>query len=163
MLPSQSEDVHHELELVVVIGDGGRHILEAEVMNHVAGFALGLDLTARDIQARSKANKGPWSIAKGFDTFAPLGPITPASEIVDPQSLTIQLNVNGEVRQKGTTDHMIFPVAKLISFLSSVFTLETGDLIYTGTPEGVGPIHEGDMLEATGTGLQPLRVTVAAE
>ena len=163
ILPSQSNEVHHELELVVVIGEGGRHIPETEALNHVAGYALGLDVTARDLQAISKANEGPWSIAKGFDTFAPLGPLTPASNISDPQSLTIELKVNGEVRQHGSTAHMIFPVARLVSFLSSVFTLEKGDLIYTGTPEGVGPIKDGDVLEATGTGLGPLRVNVVAE
>ena len=163
VLPHQSNDVHHELELVAVIGEGGRHIAESEALNHVAAYALGLDLTARDLQAKSKANKGPWSIAKGFDTFAPLGPLTAASEITDPQSLTIELKVNGEARQHGSTAHMIFPVARLISFLSSVFTLEKGDLIYTGTPEGVGPIRDGDVLEATGAGLKPLCVDVVAE
>ncbi len=163
VLPRQSTDIHHELEVVVVIGEGGRHVSEADALNHVAAYALGLDLTARDLQAKSKANKGPWSIAKGFDTFAPLGPLTAPSEIADPQNLTIELKVNGDVRQRGTTDHMIFPVTKLISYLSSVFTLETGDLIYTGTPEGVGPIHDGDVLEATGTGMQPLKVTVWRE
>ena len=163
VLPRRSDDVHHELELVVVIGEGGKHIAELDALDHVAAYALGLDLTARDLQAKAKANKGPWSIAKGFDTFAPLGPLTPASEITDPQSLTIELKVNGEVRQHGTTADMIFPVAELISYVSSVFTLEKGDLIYTGTPEGVGPIHDGDVLEATGTGLKPLRVNVALE
>ncbi len=163
VLPRQSADVHHELELVAVIGEGGRHVAEADALGHVAAYALGLDLTARDLQARAKASKGPWSVAKGFDTFAPLGPLTPASEIADPQTLTIRLAVNGETRQEGTTDRMIFPVAKLIAYLSSVFTLEPGDLVYTGTPEGVGPIRDGDRLEATGTGLRPLRVTVEAE
>ena len=163
VLPRQSEDVHHELELVAVIGMGGRHIAEADALNHVAAYALGLDLTARDLQAKAKANKGPWSIAKGFDTFAPLGPLTPASAIADPQALTIALTINGEVRQQGTTDHMIFPVARLVSFLSGVFTLEPGDLIYTGTPEGVGPLAGGDRLEATGTGLEPLTVSVRRE
>ncbi|NNF59616.1 MAG: fumarylacetoacetate hydrolase family protein [Rhodothermaceae bacterium] len=161
-LPRQSADVHHELELVAVIGTGGRHIAEADALGHVAAYALGLDLTARDLQARAKANKGPWSVAKGFDTFAPLGPLTPAEQVGDPQALTITLTINGEVRQQGTTDHMIFPVARLVSYLSSVFTLEPGDLIYTGTPEGVGPLHDGDRLEATGTGLEPLVVTVQA-
>ena len=163
ILPSQSTEVHHELELVVVIGEGGRHIPETEALNHVAAYALGLDLTARDLQAKAKADKGPWSIAKGFDTFAPLGRLTPASEITDPQALTIELKVNGEVQQHGKTAQMIFPVAGLVSYLSSVFTLEQGDLIYTGTPEGVGPIHDGDVLEATGTGLKALLVNVVAE
>jgi 2-keto-4-pentenoate hydratase/2-oxohepta-3-ene-1,7-dioic acid hydratase in catechol pathway len=163
VLPRQSADVHHELELVAVIGARGRHIAEADALRHVAAYALGLDLTARDLQAQAKASKGPWSVAKGFDTFAPLGPLTPASEIADPQALTIELRVNGDVRQHGTTAHMIFPIARLVSYLSSVFTLEPGDLIYTGTPEGVGPIRDGDRLEAMGTGLKPLTVTARAE
>ncbi|MDX1420879.1 MAG: fumarylacetoacetate hydrolase family protein [Rubricoccaceae bacterium] len=163
VLPRQSEDVHHELELVAVIGTGGKHIAESDALDHVAAYALGLDLTARDLQARSKASKGPWSVAKGFDTFAPLGPLTPAGQIPDPQALTLELRVNGEVRQHGTTDHMIFPLARLVAYLSSVFTLEPGDLVFTGTPEGVGPVHAGDRLAATGTGLHPLAVTAVAE
>lgn len=159
-IPSQSNDVHHELELVVVIGGRGKHIPEEQALDHVAGYALGVDFTARDIQAKAKANKGPWSIAKGFDTFAPLGTITTASEVSDVQNLAIELKVNGEVRQSGTTANMIFPVAKLISYLSSVFTLEKGDLIYTGTPEGVGPVRSGDVLEATGGGLPNLTVSI---
>ncbi len=163
VLPRQSSDVHHEVELVVVIGRGGKHVSEGEALGHVAAYALGLDLTARDLQARAKAEKGPWSVAKGFDTFAPLGPLTPAAEIADPQALTISLRVNGELRQEGTTAHMIFPVARLVSYLSSIFTLEPGDLVYTGTPEGVGPVRPGDRLGATGTGLAPLVVTAMGE
>ena len=163
VLPRQSNDVHHELELVVVIGKEGRHIPEADALDHVAGYALGIDFTARDIQAEAKANKGPWSIAKGFDTFAPLGPITPARQVADVQNLDIELTVNGEIRQAGSTSNMIFSVSKLISFLSTVFTLEKGDLIYTGTPEGVGPVQDGDVLEASGTKLHPLSVSVVGE
>ena len=158
-LPRQSDDVHHELELVAVIGTGGRDIPEADALAHVGAYALGLDLTARDLQSVAKSKKGPWSIAKGFDTFAPLGPLTDAAEIPDPQSLEIALTVDGEERQRGTTDLMVFSVARIVSFLSSVFTLEPGDLVYTGTPEGVGPVHDGAVLRATGTGLQPLTVT----
>jgi len=163
VLPRQSDDVHHELELVAVIGEGGRHIPEADALGHVAAYALGLDLTARDLQAEAKAKKGPWSIAKGFDTFAPLGPLADAASVGDPQGLEIALSINGEERQRGTTDHMVFSVARIVSFLSSVFTLEPGDLIYTGTPEGVGPVHDGDRLEATGTSLPPLSVTARRE
>ena len=160
VLPSQSDDVHHELELVVVIGVEAKDVSEADALEVVAGYALGLDLTARDLQAQAKAKKGPWSIAKGFDTFAPLGPITAASEVGDPQALEIALEVDGDERQRGTTDHMVFSVARIVSFLSSVFTLEPGDVIYTGTPEGVGRIEDGDTLRATGTGLEDLTVTV---
>lgn len=163
VLPRQSADVHHEVEFVVVMGKGGKHIAESRALGHVAAYALGLDLTARDLQAKAKAEKGPWSVAKGFDTFAPLGPLTPAEQVPDPQALTIALRVNDELRQEDTTDHMIFPVARLIAYLSSVFTLEPGDLLYTGTPEGVGPVRPGDRLEATGTGLAPLVVSAVAE
>ncbi len=164
VLPRQSADVHHELELVAVIGTGGRHIAEADALGHVAAYALGLDLTARDLQAQAKASKGPWSIAKGFDTFAPLGALLDAAAVPDPQDVRIALAVNGETRQSGTTADMLTPVARLVAFLSSVFTLEPGDLIYTGTPAGVGPVRAGDRLVATGShGLPTLSVTVRAE
>ena len=164
VLPRQSDDVHHELELVAVVGTGGRHIAESDALSHVAAYALGLDLTARDLQAAAKANKGPWSIAKGFDTFAPLGPLVSAADVPDPQSVRITLTVNGETRQDGTTADMLTPVAGLVAFLSSVFTLEPGDLIYTGTPQGVGPVNPGDRLVATGShGLPTLSVTARAE
>ena len=159
VLPRQSADVHHELELVAVIGTGGKDIAQADALGHVAAYALGLDLTARDLQAEAKSKKGPWSVAKGFDTFAPLGPLAAAADVGDPQALEIALAVNGDERQRGTTDRMVFPVARIVAYLSSVFTLEPGDLVYTGTPEGVGPVQDGDRLEATGTGLPPLRVT----
>ena len=163
VLPRQSQDVHHELELVAVVGTAGRHVAEADALAHVAAYALGLDLTARDLQAKAKAEKGPWSIAKGFDTFAPLGPLVSAEALGDPQAVHIRLTVNGETRQDGTTADMLFSVARIVSFLSSVFTLEPGDLIYTGTPAGVGPVRPGDGLVAPGTGLPALTVTARAE
>ena len=159
VLPRQSSDVHHELELVAVIGTEGKDIAEADALDHVAAYALGIDVTARDVQAEAKAKGRPWSAAKGFDTFAPLGPLAAAADVGDPQALELALTVDGEVRQRGTTDLMIFSVARIVADLSTVFTLEPGDLIYTGTPEGVGPIHDGARLEATGTGLPPLTVT----
>lgn len=162
-LPEQSQDVHHEVELVAVIGTGGKHIPEAEALQHVDGYAVGLDMTARDIQSAAKARRHPWSVAKGFDTFAPLGGFVAASEVDDPQMLDIQLTVNGTRRQLGHTRDMIFSVAHLVAFCSSIFTLEPGDLLYTGTPEGVGPVQPGDVLEATVTGLPTLRVTVEPE
>ena len=158
-LPRQSQDVHHEVELVAVIGTGGKDIAEADALDHVAGYALGLDLTARDLQRKAKDAGKPWSVAKGFDTFAPLGPIAAADSLGDVQALGIELKVNGEVRQSGNTGQMLFPIARLVALLSEVFTLEPGDLIYTGTPEGVGPVRDGDVLEATGDGLAPLTVT----
>lgn len=162
-IPQASSEVHHEVELVAVIGTGGKHIAAEDALNHVAGYAIGLDMTARDIQAGAKERRHPWSVAKGFDTFAPLGPIVPASEVADPQQLTLGVSVNGETRQHGSTEHMIFSVAELIAYCSSVFTLEPGDLLYTGTPEGVGPVEAGDVLEATFSAGPGLSVHVEKE
>ena len=160
VLPAMTSDVHHEVELVVVIGPGGRNIKESEALDHAMAYAVGLDMTARDLQSEAKKKGRPWSVAKGFDTFAPLGPLVPADKVANPQALTISLNVNGMVRQHGHTGDMIFSVASLISYCSRVFTLEPGDLLYTGTPEGVGPVTPGDQLEAGCTGLPSLTVTV---
>ena len=160
VLPAMTSDVHHEVELVVLVGPGGSNIRESEALDHVMAYAVGLDMTARDLQSEAKKKGRPWSIAKGFDTFAPLGPLVPAEEVTDPQALTLSLKVNGMVRQHGHTRDMIFTVAQLISFCSRVFTLEQGDLLYTGTPEGVGPVVAGDQLEAACTGLPLLTVTV---
>lgn len=161
ILPSQSKNVHHEVELVAVIGQGGRHIDRDDALDHVAAYAVGLDMTARDVQSAAKERRHPWSVAKGFDTFAPLGPLTPADQVGDPQDLEIAVTVNGETRQHGHTQHMIFPVAELVHYCSQIFTLAPGDLIYTGTPEGVGPVAAGDQVRATLTGCAPLQVRVA--
>jgi 2-keto-4-pentenoate hydratase/2-oxohepta-3-ene-1,7-dioic acid hydratase in catechol pathway len=160
VLPPASRDVHHEVELVAVIGTGGKNIPQSEALDHVDAYAVGLDMTARDLQGEAKKGGRPWSVAKGFDTFAPLGSIEPAASIADPQDLAIRLTVNGAERQSASTRDMIFPVAELVAYCSRIFTLMPGDLIYTGTPEGVGPVQDGDELEATVTGLPPLRVTV---
>lgn len=160
VLPGQSKDVHHEVELVAVIGKGGRNIPKEEALNHVAAYAVGLDMTARDIQSAAKERRHPWSVAKGFDTFAPLGLLTPADQVGDPQALTVEVRVNGETKQKGDTRDMIFPIAELVAFTSSIFTLEPGDLIYTGTPDGVGPVQDGDVLDARVTNCAPLHVNI---
>lgn len=160
-LPPQSQEVHHEVELVAAIGDGGKNIPPDEALSHVAGYAVGLDMTARDLQTMAKERRHPWSVAKGFDTFAPLGPLTDAASIQDPQALTLRLTVSGEVRQEARTRDMIFPVEALVHYCSQIFTLNPGDLIYTGTPSGVGPVRDGDVLEATATGCKSLRVSVS--
>lgn len=160
VLPAASQDVHHEVELVVLIGTKGKAIAEADALRHVAGYAVGLDMTARDIQAAAKKKGHPWSVAKGFDSFAPLGAFAAAREVGDVQDLAIELRINGDVRQQGTTRDMIFSVAHLIAYCSTIFTLEPGDLLYTGTPEGVGPVQPGDELVARVTGLPELRVRV---
>ena len=159
-LPPQSQEVHHEVELVAVIGKEGKNISRDEVLDHVAAYAVGLDMTARDLQATVKEQRHPWSVAKGFDTFAPLGPLTSAAAVEDPQDLRIRLSVNGEVRQNASTRRLLFPVGELVQYCSQIFTLSPGDLLYTGTPSGVGPVADGDELEATATGLKPLRVSV---
>lgn len=160
VLPGVSGDVHHEVELVVVVGRGGRSIPESEALSHVAGYAVGLDMTARDLQARAKEKGHPWAVAKGFDSFAPLGPVVAAGSVPDPQALDLELRVNGEVRQAGTTADMIFPVRTLIAHCSNIFTLEPGDLVFTGTPEGVGAVRAGDVLHARIAGWPTLTVTV---
>ncbi len=163
LLPERSREVHHEVELVAVIGVGGKRIPVEKALDHVDAYAVGLDMTARDLQAAAKRKGLPWSVAKGFDTFAPLGPLVDAGHIHDAQDLEIRLEVNGEVRQHGHTRDMMFSVAQLVSYCSEIFSLMPGDLIYTGTPEGVGPVHAGDTLEAHITGFPPLRVKVRRE
>lgn len=158
VLPGASSDVHHEVELVVRIARQGKSILREQAMSFVEGYAVGLDLTARDIQAEAKKKGYPWSVAKGFDTFAPLGAFSPVSDIKNPHALDISLSINGNVRQSGNTRDMIFDIPFLIEYLSGIFTLMPGDLIYTGTPEGVGPVEDGDELEAKISGLPVLNV-----
>lgn len=159
-LPSQSNDVHHEVELVAVIGREGRHISTDQALEHVAAYGVGLDMTARDLQAEAKEKRHPWSVSKGFDTFAPLGPLTAADAFGDPQDVTLQLRRNGELQQDASTRHMMFSVADLVAYCSQIFTLEPGDLIYTGTPSGVGPVEDGDVLHASVSGGESLEVSV---
>lgn len=148
LLPVQSSDVHFESEVVVLIGAGGKNIARTQALQHVAGYGIGIDVTARDLQSRAKEKSHPWTIAKGFDTFAPVSAFVPTPEVPDPQRLTFRLWINGEKRQDGNTANMLFPVADLIAYLSTIFTLSPGDLIFTGTPEGVGRLNEGDRLRA---------------
>ena len=159
-LPPYSHDVHHEVELVVVIGNGGRNIPRTSAIDHVAGYAVGLDMTLRDVQADAKKKGLPWTVAKGFDTSAPLSHAAEKLAVPDPGNLSFSLAVNKEVRQRGNTRDMIFPVDALIAYLSGVFTLEPGDLIFTGTPEGVGPVRHGDLLTAELETLTRLEVHV---
>ncbi|NGP88551.1 fumarylacetoacetate hydrolase family protein [Fodinibius halophilus] len=160
-LPPQSDNVHHEVEMVAAIGKEGKNIPEKEALSYVAGYAVGIDVTARDIQQRAKDNAHPWAVAKGFDTFAPLGPFVPANTIEDPQNVELQIDVNGECRQSDNTKLMIFPVAKLVHYLSTIFTLQPGDLIFTGTPKGVSPLKAGDTIKAVlGDDLSKLTIAV---
>jgi 2-keto-4-pentenoate hydratase/2-oxohepta-3-ene-1,7-dioic acid hydratase in catechol pathway len=145
----------------VAIGTGGKNIPVESALSHVAGYAIGLDMTARDIQTSLKTKSHPWELAKGLDTFAPLGMFVDAASIPDPSNLKLELRVNGDVRQSGTTADMLNTIPSLISFLSSYFTLTPGDLIFTGTPAGVSAVQDGDVLEAVlGDGLSTLTVGV---
>ncbi|KAJ2721358.1 hypothetical protein GGI07_004028 [Coemansia sp. Benny D115] len=140
--------VHHEVELGVVIGKKARDVSAANAFEHVAGYALALDLTARNLQDEAKKKGLPWSAAKGFDTFTPVGPFIPASNIPDPHNVRLWIDVAGQIRQNGTTDAMIFQIPQLIEHVSRIMTLEVGDLLLTGTPKGVGPIVPGDRVVA---------------
>jgi len=155
LLPPQSQQVEHEAELVVVIGRRGKNILPEQAREYIFGYTVGNDVTARDLQR----SDGQWTRAKGFDTFCPFGPWIDTE--FDPSDAVITCRVNGQLRQMGSTREMVFSVPTLIAFISSVMTLEPGDLIFTGTPAGVGPLQEGDVVEVEIEGLGKLRNPVA--
>ena len=160
VIPRISSDVHHEVELVVVIGQRARHVRRERAYENIEGYAVGLDMTLRDVQAEAKRNGLPWTVAKGFDTSAPLSPFVVPQEVPDPHNLDISLRVNGILRQHSNTRQMLFRVEEMISYISTVFTLEPGDMIFTGTPEGVGQVIPGDILEAVLGSVGTLTVTV---
>ncbi len=160
--PSLTTNLHHELELVVAIGQGGRDIPVAQALDHVYGYAMGLDLTRRDLQDDMKQHRRPWCISKGFDQSAPLGPITPAAQVPQVQQMAIRLDVNGTVRQSGSTDQMIWNVAEIIAQASQAWALQPGDLIFTGTPAGVGAVVPGDVLTVWSEGLTPFTLRIGA-
>jgi len=159
--PPQSSDLHHEIELVVAIGKGGSFIAEAAALDHVLGYAAGLDMTRRDLQAEAKKKGRPWDMAKGFDQSAPIGTIAPAAEIGHPQAGAITLSVNGEVRQSGDLSEQIWRVAEAIACLSTFVALAPGDLIMTGTPAGVSAVERGDVLEGRIAGVGSVRTSIA--
>lgn len=142
-LPSLSQNVHYEGEIVVAIGKTGKNISPLDALNYIAGIGCGIDLTARDLQHHAKTNGLPWSIAKGFDGFAPISSFK-SKENFDLEKLTFELLVNNNIRQNGIISDLIFSIPELISYLSSICTLYPGDLIFTGTPEGVGKVNKGD-------------------
>jgi 2-keto-4-pentenoate hydratase/2-oxohepta-3-ene-1,7-dioic acid hydratase in catechol pathway len=150
LLPPQSERVDYEGELVAVIGSRLRNVSAADALRGVSGYCCGNDVTARDLQAKD----GQWTRAKGFDTFCPLGAVVSG---VDPSDLEIITRVNGEVRQQARTSQLITPVGELLAFISRVMTLEPGDAVFTGTPAGVGPLQEGDVVEVSVQGVGVLR------
>ena len=160
VIPPLSHELHYEAEMVVVMGNDGKDIPEARALSHVYGYAVGLDMTLRDLQFEAKKNGLPWSVAKGFDTSAPVSEVVTRDRINDPHSLQLTLQVNGRTRQNASTGDMIFRIEKVIAFLSQIFTLERGDLIFTGTPEGVGEVKSGDTLVAELTSVGTLSVSV---
>ncbi|XP_044498165.1 probable acylpyruvase FAHD1, mitochondrial [Mangifera indica] len=160
-VPHPLESLHHEVELAVVIGKKARDVPESTAMDYVGGYALALDMTAREIQSAAKSAGLPWTVAKGQDTFTPISAVLPKSALLDPDNVELWLKVDGEVRQKGSTKDMIFKIPYLISHISSIMTLLEGDVILTGTPPGVGPVKAGQKITAGITGLLDVHFDVA--
>lgn len=163
VLPEMSKRVEHEVELAVIMGKRAKNVPEEDAMDHVFGYTILLDITARDIQAEAKKRGLPWSVSKGFDTFAPVGPRIALRDEINPYNLDIWLKVNGELRQRGNTSDMLFKIPRLIAYISNIMTLEPGDIIATGTPKGVGPIEDGDVIEAYVEGIGTLVEKVRRE
>jgi fumarylpyruvate hydrolase len=159
--PSLTHNLHHEIELVVAIGTGGQNIPVAQAEQHIFGYAVGLDMTRRDLQNAMKAQGRPWCIGKGFDHSAPIGPITLADDVPHIQQATISLSVNGVQRQHSQVNQMIWNVAETIAQLSNAWELQAGDLIYTGTPAGVGAVVPGDSLNGSISGLSTIELKVS--
>jgi len=158
--PSLTKNLHHEIELVVAISKGGKNIRAADALNHVYGYAVGLDMTRRDLQNEMKKQGRPWEIGKSFEESAPIGPITPAAQAGDIANAAIWLQVNGQDRQRSNVSKLIWNIGEFIEYMSAAWTLQPGDLIYSGTPEGVGAVVEGNTLVGGIDGLETLRVTV---
>jgi fumarylpyruvate hydrolase len=159
--PPLTKDFHHEIELVAAIGTGGKNIKAADAKKHIFGYAVGLDMTRRDLQGEMKKQGRPWCIGKAFDQSAPIGPIVPAAQAGDIENAEISLQVNGQDRQRSTVAKLIWNIAETIEHLSAAWELQPGDLIYTGTPEGVAAVVSGDTLVGRVAGLPELRVKVA--
>ena len=156
--PSLTKNLHHEIELVVAIGKGGKNIQAADAMKHIYGYAVGLDMTRRDLQNDMKKQGRPWCIGKGFDHSAPIGPITPAAVAGDVAHAEIYVQVNGQDRQRSHVSQLIWNIAETIEHVSAAWALQPGDLIYTGTPEGVGAVVAGDTMVGAVSGLGELKV-----
>ncbi|GHB40849.1 fumarylacetoacetase [Pseudovibrio japonicus] len=158
--PPRSSDVHYEVELAVMLHKGGTNISPDNAMEHVYGYALSLDMTRRDLQANAKKMGRPWEIGKAFERSAPVGPIHPISETGSLDQGRIALKVNGETKQEGDLNQLIWKVPEMISYLSEYFELAPGDVILSGTPAGVGPIQKGDVMELFIEGLGSMQVNV---
>lgn len=159
--PSLTSNLHHEIELVAAIGTGGKNIKAADALKHIFGYAVGLDMTRRDLQGEMKKQGRPWCIGKAYDHSAPIGPITPADKAGDVANAEIWLQVNGKDRQRSTVSKLIWNLAETIEHLSAAWELQPGDLIYTGTPEGVAAVVSGDTMVGEVKGLGTLTVKVA--
>ena len=160
--PSLTSNLHHEIELVVAIGKGGKNIPAAQAMEHIWGYAVGLDMTRRDLQGEMKKQGRPWCIGKAFEHSAPITAITPAEQAGDITQAEIWLQVNGQDRQRSQINQLIWNIAETIEHLSHAWELQPGDLIMTGTPEGVGAVQAGDVLQGGISGLGTLRVAITA-
>ena len=158
--PSLTQNFHHEIELVVAIGIGGKNIKAADAAKHIFGYAVGLDMTRRDLQGEAKKQGRPWEIGKGFDASAPIGPIKPAAACGNIADTTIALDVNGATRQSSSTSKLIWNLAEIVEHLSAFWALEPGDLIFTGTPEGVAAVVRGDLMEGRIDGVGGLKIRV---
>jgi fumarylpyruvate hydrolase len=158
--PPQSTQLHHEMELVVAIGEGGADIAAADALAHVWGYAAGLDMTRRDLQNAAKKEGKPWDMGKGFDHSAPIGLMVPASRIGHPAAGLIELKVNGKVRQTSDLSKMIWTVPEIIAYLSGLVKLAPGDLIYTGTPENVAAVQRGDLLDGMVAGVGSVKTRI---
>jgi fumarylpyruvate hydrolase len=158
--PSLTQNLHHEIELVVAIGKGGRDIPASEAMSHVYGYAVGLDMTRRDLQGEMKKQGRPWCIGKGFDHSAPMGPITKAADAGSVEHAEISLDVNGQTRQKSSTEQLMWKIPEIIEHLSAAWELQPGDLIFTGTPEGVAAVKSGDLMVGAVAGLGDLKIQI---
>ena len=158
--PSLTKDLHHEIELVVAIGTGGKNIKAADAHQHIYGYAVGLDMTRRDLQGEMKKLGRPWCIGKAFDQSAPIGPITPAAAAGDVANAEIFIQVNGKDRQRSTVSKLIWNIGETIEHISAAWELQPGDLIYTGTPEGVAAVVAGDTMVGSVAGLVPITVKV---
>src|SRR6201994_1226574 len=158
--PPLSTQLHHEMELVVALGEGGAHIAESDALNYVWGYAAGLDMTRRDLQNAAKKEGKPWDMGKGFDYSAPIGLMVPAAKIGHPSTGLIELKVNGRVRQTSDLSKMIWNVSETIAYLSGLVKLAAGDLIYTGTPENVAAVERGDLLEGVVEGVGSVRTRI---
>ncbi len=158
--PPKTAEVHHEIEMVVALGRGGKDIAVADALDHVFGYAVGLDMTRRDLQGEAKKLGRPWDVAKSFEHAAPCGPLVPASRIGHPGEGAITLDVNGARRQEGDLNQMIWKVPEMIAILSQYYALRPGDLIMTGTPPGVGAVQRGDVMHGRVAGVGEIAVTV---